>query len=126
MRLRHHVKVMEAAIPHQQHARTHRAQEAETTVPFAGVTRPEAGIHHGMRATLHQVDPLYLGKGTVPAVAMMAAKDRHVGGCISDIFHGAINRHQAQPKQKRTWCGLCRQRLTNLVKQRHQRPRPSW
>ena len=121
MGMRHHVKIMETAVPHDQHAGANRAQEAKTTDAFTGVTRPEASIHHGMGATLDQIDPLHLRKSTVAAVTMMPAKDRHIGRGIGDIFHGAVNRHQAQPKEKGARRRLRGQRLTNLMKQRHQR-----
>ena len=100
---------------------TKRTQEAKATDAFTGVTRPEASIDDGMGATLNQIDPLHLRKSTVATVTMMPAKDRHIGRGVGDIFHGAVNRHQAQPKEKGARRRLRRQRLTNLMKQRHQR-----
>ena len=120
----HHIKIMEAAIPHQQHPWTYRTQQPKTTMAFADMTGPETGIGDGMGAALHQVDPFHLGKSTVPTVAVMPSKGCHIRRGVSHIFHCAVDRHQAQPKQKCPRRFGRGQRAADLMKQRCQRARP--
>lgn len=92
---KHHIEVVEAAVPHQQHATPHRAQQAKAANALTRVAGPEAAIDDTMGATFHQIDAVELGKGTGAACTGMTPKHRSIGRCIGDIFSRAINGHEA-------------------------------
>lgn len=84
-----HLEVVKAAVPQQQPAALHRAQQAKAPDALAGMAGTGSSIDHTVGATFDQIDPLEVGKGTGTARTGVAPKGLGAGRGIGPILAGA-------------------------------------
>src|SRR5690606_23915851 len=113
-----HVKAVQSAVPHDQHAGLKRAQKATSAKALTRVNGPETSIDDGVRARLGQKQTPHLGKSGASAPGLVPTEDGLVLGRVSQRERGAIKGHEASLEKKRAGGLSPGQRTGELLEER--------